>query len=329
MSPKRNQIEAQMLKIEQKVEELKKKPVSKDLAIAQNQLASYQNMLVLTKEAYSSGLATLETIKKLNQNKSPEVLFLLCDTYYRMSLAKGYEKNFQQAIKDLTKARKALKKLNAPEHKLHHLLNLHEAMLFFRSDQHSKAYDMFNVVKQHYENNLDGEEKLRQIAKISWLQALPLIHLERLEEAETLLKQAKKLYRQLGETRHYFQYALGKFANSQGNLQKANKHFIKAANILEDRREQLQTEAAKVSFFRDKEKIYHSLICNLANLGQLRDALYYTEMARARAALDFFESGSIKQGRVFAQGFARIKTPESIMKIIPRNTLVLSYFDTG
>jgi len=85
--------------------------------------------------------------------------------------------------------------------------------------------------------------------------------------------------------RYQGHYLLGALANSQGNVEVAQKEFDQAVQEVEQLRGRLMVEF-RVSFLEDKETVYQDLVEIYINQDQPLRGLEYAERAKSRALLD-------------------------------------------
>ena len=82
----------------------------------------------------------------------------------------------------------------------------------------------------------------------------------------------------------------GKIAEAEGNLKEAIDFYQKAIDVIERQRSTINTEASKIGFVGNKQKVYHALIAALFAEGQHAKALEYVERSKSRALVDLLAS---------------------------------------
>jgi len=81
-------------------------------------------------------------------------------------------------------------------------------------------------------------------------------------------------------------YDRGRIAEREGNAGEAIDFYKRAAEIIERQRSTLNTEASKIGFVGNKQKIYEDLIRLLVSRGLSAEAFDYVERSKARALVD-------------------------------------------
>ena len=82
----------------------------------------------------------------------------------------------------------------------------------------------------------------------------------------------------------------GRIAESEGDVKAAIDYYTKAINAIETQRSTIHTEAAKIGFVGDKQKVYHQLINGLYKSGLFFEAFEYVERSKSRALVDLLAS---------------------------------------
>jgi CHAT domain-containing protein len=85
-------------------------------------------------------------------------------------------------------------------------------------------------------------------------------------------------------------YDLGRISERDGNLPAATDYYEQAVDILELQRATLSTEASKIGFVGNKQRVYRDLIRVLVAQNRDPDAFEYVERAKARALVDMLAS---------------------------------------
>jgi CHAT domain-containing protein len=76
----------------------------------------------------------------------------------------------------------------------------------------------------------------------------------------------------------------------EGDMQKAISFYKQSVDVIEAQRSTIHTEAAKIGFVGDKQKVYHSLIDSLFSAGDYAPAFEYVERSKSRALVDLLAS---------------------------------------
>lgn len=82
----------------------------------------------------------------------------------------------------------------------------------------------------------------------------------------------------------------GRIAQQEGNLKEAAEFFKQAVEVIERQRSTINTEANKIGYVGDKQKVYHQLIAALLSDGQHTKAFEYVERSKSRALVDLLAS---------------------------------------
>ncbi|OGQ52229.1 MAG: hypothetical protein A2W66_10305 [Deltaproteobacteria bacterium RIFCSPLOWO2_02_56_12] len=82
----------------------------------------------------------------------------------------------------------------------------------------------------------------------------------------------------------------GRIAQQEGNLKEAAEFFKQAIEVIEQQRSTINTEANKIGYVGDKQKVYHHLIAALLSDGQQAMAFEYVERSKSRALVDLLAS---------------------------------------
>jgi len=75
-----------------------------------------------------------------------------------------------------------------------------------------------------------------------------------------------------------------------GDLSKAVEFYKRAVDVIEAQRSTINTEAAKIGFVGDKQKVYNALIDVLFSAGEYGQAFEYVERSKSRALVDLLAS---------------------------------------
>jgi len=92
--------------------------------------------------------------------------------------------------------------------------------------------------------------------------------------------------RQNGDIYWLLLFERGRIAESEGDLTEAIDFCKKAIEIIESQRSTINTEANKIGFVGDKQKVYHHIISALFADSQYAAAFDYAERAKSRALVD-------------------------------------------
>jgi len=85
-------------------------------------------------------------------------------------------------------------------------------------------------------------------------------------------------------------YDLGRISERKGNVPAATDYYRQAVDIVELQRATLSTEASKIGFVGNKQRVYQDLIRVLVAQNRDADAFEYAERAKARALVDMLAS---------------------------------------
>jgi tetratricopeptide (TPR) repeat protein len=85
---------------------------------------------------------------------------------------------------------------------------------------------------------------------------------------------------------------MGRIHALEGNREKALELFETAAEIIEKQRSTINTEASKIGFVGDKQKVYYHIVKNLFEEGRYEKAFEFIERSKARALVDLLASKS-------------------------------------
>lgn len=82
----------------------------------------------------------------------------------------------------------------------------------------------------------------------------------------------------------------GRIAETEGNGKKAIEYYRAAIDTIEIQRSTIRTEAARIGFVGDKQKIYHRIIGALYRENLFEEAFEYAERSKSRALVDLLAS---------------------------------------
>jgi len=82
----------------------------------------------------------------------------------------------------------------------------------------------------------------------------------------------------------------GTLAQREGKAAEAIKCYQEAIDIIEKQRSTINTEAAKIGFVGDKQKVYHQIIAALYENNRFAEAFEYVERSKSRALVDLLAS---------------------------------------
>lgn len=138
---------------------------------------------------------------------------------------------------------------------------------------------------------------------------LPLIFIKTKSLYETgNVKDAKKGYDLLlkipeiiykGDIYWVVLFDRGQIAEKERNLTDAIEFYRQAVEVIERQRASINTEAYKIGYVGDKQKVYHRMISALFSSGQYAKAFEYVERSKSRALVDLLASKkefSVKEG---------------------------------
>lgn len=82
----------------------------------------------------------------------------------------------------------------------------------------------------------------------------------------------------------------GQISEQSGNFEEAVDYYKKAIAVIEAQRSTINTEAARIGFVGDKQKVYHRMIGALFKKNLFQEAFEYVERAKSRALVDLLAS---------------------------------------
>jgi len=85
---------------------------------------------------------------------------------------------------------------------------------------------------------------------------------------------------------------MGRIHALEGNREKALELFETAAEIIEKQRSTINSEASKIGFVGDKQKVYYHIVKNLFEEERYEKAFEFVERSKARALVDLLASKS-------------------------------------
>ncbi len=113
------------------------------------------------------------------------------------------------------------------------------------------------------------------------------------------LQEAKKGYDKLlsnpetksnGEIYWPMLFDRAKIYQTEGNVNTSIEYYKKSIDVIESQRSTINTEAAKIGFVGDKQRVYHDLINALFSSGRYSEAFEYVERSKSRALVDLLAS---------------------------------------
>ncbi|MBI5893295.1 MAG: CHAT domain-containing protein [Deltaproteobacteria bacterium] len=82
----------------------------------------------------------------------------------------------------------------------------------------------------------------------------------------------------------------GRISQAEGNTKQGIEFYRQSVDVIETQRSTINTEAFKIGFVGDKQKVYHQMISTLYSDGQYANAFEYVERSKARALVDLLAS---------------------------------------
>lgn len=113
------------------------------------------------------------------------------------------------------------------------------------------------------------------------------------------IKEAKEGYDRLlskpetksnGEIYWAILFDRGRISQGEGNTKQAIDFYKQSIDVIENQRSTINTEASKIGFVGDKQKVYHQIISALFSDGQYASAFEYVERSKSRALVDLLAS---------------------------------------
>ncbi|MBI4488976.1 MAG: CHAT domain-containing protein [Deltaproteobacteria bacterium] len=108
------------------------------------------------------------------------------------------------------------------------------------------------------------------------------------EGYDQLLKRPETKYN--GDIYWLILFDRGRIAEKEGPLKEAIEFYKQAIDVIEQQRSTIHTEANKIGYVGDKQKVYHHLITALISEGQQSKAFEYVERSKSRALVDLLAS---------------------------------------
>ncbi|MCL4457354.1 MAG: CHAT domain-containing protein [Nitrospirae bacterium] len=82
----------------------------------------------------------------------------------------------------------------------------------------------------------------------------------------------------------------GRISQAEGSIKQAIEFYEKSIDVIETQRSTINTEASKIGFVGDKQKVYHQMIAALYSDNQYINAFEYVERSKSRALVDLLAS---------------------------------------
>lgn len=82
----------------------------------------------------------------------------------------------------------------------------------------------------------------------------------------------------------------GQIGEQSGDLDEAINDYERAITVIEEQRSTIHTEAARIGFVGDKQKVYYRLIAALLKTNRIAEAFEYVERSKSRALVDLLAS---------------------------------------
>ena len=129
------------------------------------------------------------------------------------------------------------------------------------------------------------------------------------------IEQAEKGYAELlsiddfakvGEIYYVALHDMGKIQRDRGRLEQAEKYFSQAIEVIESQRATLNTEASKIGFVGDKQRVYLDMVALQVAMRHFDRALAYAERGKARALVDLLA----EKETFSAQQLPQVKTTQ-------------------
>lgn len=113
-----------------------------------------------------------------------------------------------------------------------------------------------------------------------------------------------------------------------GNKQLALKDLITGIDEFEKQRENISQQGQRIDFFEDSQSIYQQMIEMQIEEGNVEEAFYYVERARARGLLDIINTSNYLNKKISAFSNTTTGIPFSLAEIqslLPNNTVIIEY----
>ncbi len=82
----------------------------------------------------------------------------------------------------------------------------------------------------------------------------------------------------------------GRIYEREGDTKQAIEFYKQSIDVIESQRSTINTEASKIGFVGNKQKVYHQMISTLYSDGQYANAFEYVERSKSRALVDLLAS---------------------------------------
>lgn len=127
---------------------------------------------------------------------------------------------------------------------------------------------------------------------VYFAQAKANLELGNVEVAKPILDQllAMNVIQGFSEIYAASNYERGRIAKQEGDLEGAAEYFKKALDEIEKQRSSVDSEAGRIGFAGDKQKVYWDAVATLLELGRQDEAFNYAERAKSRALVDMLAS---------------------------------------
>ncbi len=116
----------------------------------------------------------------------------------------------------------------------------------------------------------------------------------------------------------------GRISEKSGGAADAVGLYEKAVEVIESQRSTINTEAARIGFVGDKQKVYHRLIAALYKANRFSEAFEYVERSKSRALVDLLASK--QEFGAHGKSGIEIKSVLNDMKTIEEEN---RFFDVG
>ena len=116
--------------------------------------------------------------------------------------------------------------------------------------------------------------------------------------------------RNLGEVYWNILFDRGRIYEREGDTKQAIKFYKQSIDVIESQRSTINTEASKIGFVGNKQKVYHQMISTLYSDGQYANAFEYVERSKSRALVDLLASN-----RDFATNDSEVQAASMLKEI--------------
>ena len=159
--------------------------------------------------------------------------------------------------------------------------------VFVKVKEYDKAKKAFKEARSLFEET----KSVSRIANIDENTAECLIACGEYEKAKELIDSVIEAYREIGNERQSAYFARAKAYEGLGDVKKANDDYLKAVELIETKRGEIQLDIFRQSFFVQQIEIYSDAVLSFFSAEDVNTAYELAQKAKSRSFNEKLETG--------------------------------------